>query len=855
MKNHIRSAIVALAALFAPAAAAQMTPCTIPCTPAQLNTELGQVIYTNGQGKITAATLAPFMSNIVGSMTPLSSIVGAGTAGYYISGFTAAGAPIFTALPNGATLPSIATSQLYGGSGVGQIAQGVTVGTGLSLSGGTLSATGSVSLSFPLTVAGTTTSGGIPYFNSTTQLSSSGLLAANALMIGGGAGAAPSTITTGANVATALGLTLNGSGAISATTSPVFVNPALGTPASGNLVNTTGYPLAALTGAGTSVLSVLANNINGANGLGQLNASGLLPLAIGGANAALTASNGGIVYSTASALGILSGTPTAGQCLLSGSNTIPSWGSCSGAAAVSSVSNSDGTLTISPTTGVVVASLNLAHANTWTGAQTHTGTGNQIVLGANGGNIGSAQWFGSTSGSVTVQPQAVAGTAVALTWPNTSGTFAVGASSPLALSATTGNLTCATCVTSSGGGAITGTAPVAVSAAGAVSITGAAGQVLAGASPAFTATPTLGVPSSATGTLALANSGSANTLTITPASVATSARTLTLPDPGANDSFAYLAATQTFTNKTLTSPTFGGTVAGANTVPLSILAQVAGGTVLGNATGSTANVAATATPTLGVAGSVVGSVAFANATSGSVTLAPVTGALGSNTLSLPAATGTLATTANINTALPSATTSQIYIGTGGAGVAGILSPGTGVFTGLGTNLGAASGLAGVTTANSFTGASTHTGQEAFSGTTSVPAMTLTNAVEPATVSGSAIGASLNFDFGTQSSYWSTLAQTSNWTLNFRFSSGTSLNTAMATNQTITAVLCALQGGTAYYNNVVQIDGSSLTSGTNLFWQGGSAPSSGNASGFDCYTYTILKTGSATFTAIASQTRF
>jgi hypothetical protein len=38
--------------------------------------------------------------------------------------------------------------------------------------------------------------------------------------------------------------------------------------------------------------------------------------------------------------------------------------------AVNSVANSDGTLTISPTTGTVVASLALGHANTWTGKQT-----------------------------------------------------------------------------------------------------------------------------------------------------------------------------------------------------------------------------------------------------------------------------------------------------------------------------------------------------------------------------------------------------------------------------------------------------------------------------------------------------
>lgn len=37
---------------------------------------------------------------------------------------------------------------------------------------------------------------------------------------------------------------------------------------------------------------------------------------------------------------------------------------------VSSVSNSDSTLTISPTTGAIIASLNLTHANTWTGKQT-----------------------------------------------------------------------------------------------------------------------------------------------------------------------------------------------------------------------------------------------------------------------------------------------------------------------------------------------------------------------------------------------------------------------------------------------------------------------------------------------------
>ena len=58
-------------------------------------------------------------------------------------------------------------------------------------------------------------------------------------------------------------------------------------------------------------------------------------------------------------------------------------------------------------------------------------------------------------------------------------------------------------------------------------------------------------------------------------------------------------------------------------------------------------------------------------------------------------------------------------------------------------------------------------------------------------------------------------------------------------------------GTPYYNNAVTIDGSSITPE----WQGGSAPSAGNANSIDVYTYTIIKTGDATFTALAAQTQF
>jgi hypothetical protein len=62
------------------------------------------------------------------------------------------------------------------------------------------------------TVAGT--SGGIPYFSSASTWATSGLLSANSIVIGGGAGVAPSTITTGTGVITALGNTANASGGI-----------------------------------------------------------------------------------------------------------------------------------------------------------------------------------------------------------------------------------------------------------------------------------------------------------------------------------------------------------------------------------------------------------------------------------------------------------------------------------------------------------------------------------------------------------------------------------------------------------------------------------------------------------------
>lgn len=83
--------------------------------------------------------------------------------------------------------------------------------------------------------------------------------------------------------------------------------------------------------------------------------TGQLSLTRGGTNASLTASNGGIVYSTGTAMAILAGTATAGQILRSGASSAPSWSTAtypSTAGTSGNVLTSDGTNWISsPATG------------------------------------------------------------------------------------------------------------------------------------------------------------------------------------------------------------------------------------------------------------------------------------------------------------------------------------------------------------------------------------------------------------------------------------------------------------------------------------------------------------------------
>ena len=124
-------------------------------------------------------------------------------------------------------------------------------------------------------------------------------------------------------------------------------------------------------------------------------------------------------------------------------------------------------------------------------------------------------------------------------------------------------------------------------------------------------------------------------------------------------------------------------------------------------------------------------------------------------------------------------------------------------------------------------------------------------IEDATIGAVAATGTINYDLLSQSILYYTTNASGNFTVNFRGSSGTSLNTLMSTGQCITAAFLVTNGSTAYYNSAVTIDGNAVTPK----WLGGAAPSGGSASAIDVYTYSITKTASATFTVLATVSQF
>ena len=210
------------------------------------------------------------------------------------------------------------------------------------------------------------------------------------------------------------------------------------------------------------------------------------------------------------------------------------------------------------------------------------------------------------------------------------------------------------------------------------------------------------------------------------------------------------------------------------------------------------------------------SLAFSGSTSGTTTL-QATAVAGTNTLTLPA------------------TTSDTLVGKATADI----------LTNKTINV----------ASNTLTGVATLTGTETLtSKTLTAPVLTAPIVVSPeerTTISATAATGTVNFDASTQGTLYYTTNASANWTLNVRGNSGTTLNSIMATGDSLTITFLVTQGSTAYYASALTIDGTSVTPK----YQGGTAFAAGNASSIDAYTYAIVKTGSAAYTVFASQTKF
>ena len=359
--------------------------------------------------------------------------------------------------------------------------------------------------------------------------------------------------------------------------------------------------------------------------------SGILPLANGGTNANLTASNGGIFYSTASAGAILSGTATARQMLQSGAAGAPAWSTSTWPATTTAnqllYSSSTSVVGEITTANSSVLVTNGSGAPSWsTTLPAHTVTTSltvPLIIGGSGttgtiltlqttsgtGTTDTIAFTGGTNGGTTFATLAAAG--LRLTSAG-SLAFAVGRQGgttgpAFSVDASTGSQTAGLKVT---GAALNGTVAVAVTdTSGATNLTIDA-----------LSTGTIGIGTVSTGVVTITSGGTAP-----------------------QGTGAYVRAT----SPSLTTPALG--VATATSLAIN------GATIGSNGLAVTGTVAISSTMTsgihtiagagpqvvLGTNATTLGSIQMFGNTSGSVTLQPAAAA-GSTTLTLPATTTTLA---------------------------------------------------------------------------------------------------------------------------------------------------------------------------------------------------------------------
>jgi hypothetical protein len=212
------------------------------------------------------------------------------------------------------------------------------------------------------------------------------------------------------------------------------------------------------------------------------------------------------------------------------------------------------------------------------------------------------------------------------------------------------------------------------------------------------------------------------------------------------------------------------------------------------------------------------------------------------------------------TSTSSVTTGALVV-QGGVGIAGGMQVGSDVFltTGflqtLNTITSTSAGTGAITTQNGGgigVGGNLYVGNEfVVPGGGKITSTGLAYLLEKVTVTAGAPSGNLNIDMSTQSVMYWTGNATGNVSANIRGTATQPLNSLLATGQSVTAVIFLPNGPSNFLVTNVYIDNTTVS----VAYQGNAAPALGNSNSIDIYSFTILKTASATYKVFASQTQF